>query len=89
MILAGVDGIRRSLDPISLGYGPVEDTAEGKGEMLATSLTEASKALKDDHSYLSVFPDALLENWVEKKIKEELTVSRVPSPEEFKLYFDL
>jgi glutamine synthetase len=89
MILAGVDGIRRSLDPISLGYGPVEDTAEGKGEMLATSLTEACKALKDDHSYLSVFPDALLENWVEKKIKEELTVSRVPSPEEFKLYFDL
>lgn len=89
MVLAGVDGIRRNLDPVSLGYGPIEESAEGKGEMLATSLREACQALVEDHAYLTVFPQPLIDNWVEKKTKEDLQVARVPSAEEFKLYFDL
>lgn len=90
MVLAGVDGIRRGLDPVSLGYGPVEDSAEGRGEQLATSLSEACDALLKDNGYLSgVFPEALIERWTQKKLQEEREVNRVPNALEFKLYFDV
>jgi len=80
MVLAGVDGIRRGLDPVSLGYGPVEDSAEGRGEQLATSLSEACDALLKDNGYLSgVFPEALIERWTQKKLQEEREVNRVPN----------
>jgi len=90
MILAGVDGIRRGLDPVSLGYGPVEDSAEGKGELLASSLREACESLLTDNAYLSAaFPEALIKLWTDKKLEEEREVNRIPSPQEFKLYFDI
>ncbi|NPV87926.1 type I glutamate--ammonia ligase [Coprothermobacteraceae bacterium] len=89
MILAGVDGMRRNLDPVSLGYGPLEDEGHAQAESLSTSLTESCQALAADHAYLQTFPESLIQNWIEQKMLEDREVSLIPNAKEFDLYFDL
>ncbi len=89
MILAGVDGIQRNLDPVAEGYGPFEkDACEAKVPPMAVSLEEACASMKKDHDYLKTFPEALLDTWILQKLEECRMVNAVPSPLEFDLYFD-
>jgi glutamine synthetase len=95
MMLAGLDGIQKRLDPgepldkdiYSLSPEELADVPSAPG-----SLDEALEALEDDHEYLlagDVFSRDLLEAWIEWKRANEVTeVRRRPHPHEFGLYFD-
>src|SRR5579883_1683701 len=59
LLMAGLDGIRREIDPGDYGYGPVDKdlysmSAEELREICSVpaSLTEALKALENDHTFL-------------------------------------
>ncbi|QIV78984.1 type I glutamate--ammonia ligase [Fervidobacterium pennivorans subsp. shakshaketiis] len=90
MILAGVDGIRKKIDPTSEGFGPFEgDVYEKELKPLPKSLEESCIALKNNHEFLTTFPKDLIEHWIKAKLFEERQVSSVPHPKEYDLYFDV
>ncbi|SHH23233.1 type I glutamate--ammonia ligase [Thermosipho atlanticus] len=90
MILAGIDGIKQNLDPTAEGFGPFEgDAYKEKVKPLASSLSEACYALKQDNEYLETFPKELIKHWVKEKLKEEIEINAVPHPKEFENYFDV
>jgi glutamine synthetase len=98
-LLAGIDGIRKGLDPTSLGFGPVDDDifkwdAERRATIkaLPTSLESAMEALEADHGFLlegGVFNDDLIERWTKQKRNEEREVRNRPHPYEIELYYGL
>ena len=99
IMLAGLDGIRRELDPTAEGFGPHETNlyelpkAElDKIRSFPASLTEALDALDRDRDYLTrdgVFPEILLEEWVASKRKDIEDMRVVPHPWEVARYYDL
>ena len=98
-LLAGIDGIRRRLDPTALGFGPVDENvfawpAERRAQIqaLPTSLDTALAALERDHTFLlegGVFSPEMIERWIAKKRGEERAVRDRPHPYEIELYYDL
>jgi glutamine synthetase len=100
-LMAGLDGIRRRIDPTEAGFGPIDEdifswTAAERRERiqhLPGSLEEAVRALEEDHAFLlegGVFSEALIARWVrQKREKEALEVRNRPHPYEVALYFDL
>ena len=59
---------------------------------LPKSLGEALDALEADHDYLTkgnVFPQRLIDVWIDRKRKELKQLEQIPNPAEFKMYFDL
>ncbi len=90
MLLAGVDGIKKNIDPRKEGFGPFEDDSISSVPDLPSSLEEALKALENDHEFLlPAFPEELLEMWIAKKREEIKEISHVPHPKEYDLYFDV
>ena len=99
ILMAGLDGIKNKIDPKAHGWGPYDFnlfdlSQEEKKKIggLPTSLGEALDALENDHEYLTqggVFPQKLIDTWIQRKRKEMAKVERVPSPAEFELYYDL
>ena len=99
LLMAGLDGIRNKIDPHENGWGPYDFnlyhlTEEEKKKIkgLPKSLGEALDALEADHEYLTaggVFPERLIEIWLERKRKELLEMEQIPNPAEFKMYYDL
>jgi glutamine synthetase len=96
LLMAGLDGIQRRLDPGS----PVDtDLFELSEAELAGvphvpgSLDAALDALQDDHDFLlkgGVFTEDLLETWIAFKRREEADQVRLrPHPWEFALYYDV
>jgi glutamine synthetase len=98
VLMAGLDGIRRRLDPGSLGYGPVDkniyELSPEEREGIASvpgSLDEALAALRADHAFLlegGVFDRDLLDTWAELKAEDADAVRLRPHPAEFVLYYD-
>jgi glutamine synthetase len=98
MLLAGLDGIKRNIDPVALGYGPFDKNIyelsdEEKKEIRSVpgSLDEALDALEADSDFLTesgVFTKAFIENYVEFKRAEAKSVSIRVHPHEYSLYFD-
>jgi len=91
VLLAGLDGIRKSIDPgeplrensYSLPKPPREKT-------LPRSLGEALEELESDSEFLKpVFTKELLDVYAEVKLKELEEVSSVPTPIEFLKYHDI
>jgi glutamine synthetase len=97
MLLAGIDGVRRKIDPVKEGFGPfdknIQDHAkEDRIHFLPRDLNEALDALALDNEFLKldgVFTDELIQQWVETKKKEIRSIETMPHPFEFKLYFNL
>jgi glutamine synthetase len=99
MLLAGMDGIQKKIDPVEAGFGPFEvdlfklDPAEqAKIRQLPTSLKESLEALEGDHDFLlqgDVFTEDLLEAWIDVKMKEADEVRQRPHPYEMSLYYDV
>lgn len=93
MILAGVDGILNKIDPTEEGYGPFDgDLSKSIQHPLPKNLEEAVLALKQDHDFLKrwdMFPEEMIDKWVEKKLEEHRLVSTITHPMEYQLYFDL
>ncbi len=99
IMMAGIDGVRRSLDPRALGFGPVDkniyELSPADREGIASvpgSLADALTALERDHDFLlagGVFTEDLLSTWVETKRALEVEPLQLrPHPLEFQMYFD-
>lgn len=99
ILMAGLDGIKNKIDPSACGWGPFDfnlytlpEEEKKKIQGLPHTLSEALDALEADHDYLTaggVFPERLLQIWVEKRRRENDKVSYIPHPAEFELYYDL
>jgi glutamine synthetase len=97
ILLAGIDGVARKLDPTACGFGPIDENIfewpEEKRRTvrpLPTSLEDALRALEADHDYLlrgGVFTPDLLETWIARKRRELVEVQRRPHPYEVELYY--
>lgn len=95
-LMAGLDGIRNRIEPPEpidkdLYELPPEEHAEI--QQVPASLDAALDALEADHDFLTegdVFPEDLIETWIEYKRKFEIEPLRLrPHPHEFELYYDL
>jgi glutamine synthetase len=99
LLMAGLDGIRREIEPGEHGFGPVDRdlyhmSKEELHEIRSVpgSLDEALNALEDDHSFLlegNVFTRDVLEHYVELKRAQADEVRLRPTPIEFALYYDV
>ncbi len=99
ILMAGLDGIEKKIDPHKRGWGPydfnlfeLDDEQKAKIEGLPATLSEALDALEKDHEYLTkggVFPERLLKQHIARRRKEAEEISRIPHPAEFAKYYDL
>lgn len=99
MLMAGMDGIAKSIDPVLAGFGPFNEDIFAWPEerrcrikSLPTSLEQALWALQEDHDFLlknDVFSEDLLKDWIKTKTAEDYQVRTRPHPFEVQLYFDL
>lgn len=98
MLMAGLDGIQREIDPTVEGYGPINEdifswSPEKRAQIksLPRSLDEALIALEKDHEFLlsgNVFSLDLIENWIRIKKQEINEINIRPHPFEIEKYFD-
>lgn len=95
MLMAGLDGIERRLDPgrpidKNLYDLPPEEAKDVKST--PGSLEAALDALEADHEFLlrgDVFTEDVIETWLQYKRKKEVDAIRLrPHPYEFHLYYD-
>lgn len=85
MLLAGLDGMERKLDPVEMGFSSSSPEAKNT---FPTGLFHVLAGLGKDQEYLAgVFPRELLESWIAMKSKEAEYVYNAPVPQEYELYF--
>ncbi len=99
ILMAGLDGVKKGLDPAALGYGPYDfnlynlsDEEKKRIKALPRSLPSALDALEADHDFLTeggVFPPQLIEIWLKNKRAQAGYVGQMPTPAEYQLYYDL
>ena len=97
LLLAGLDGIQRKIEPKEHGFGPVDEdmfrmSPEDLREIssVPSSLDESLNALKNDYKFLlkgDVFTEDLLEKYTEIKREQAEEVRLCPAPIEFSLYY--
>jgi glutamine synthetase len=95
MLMAGLDGIERKLDPgqpldkdiYSLTRAELKNVPSVPG-----CLEDALEALRKDHDFLlkgDVFTEDLIETWIDYKYDRDVNPMRLrPHPWEFALYYD-
>ncbi len=98
LLLAGLDGINRKIEPSEHGYGPIDRdlyslSAEELREIRSVpgSLYESLEALEADHAFLlegDVFTEDVLEKFIDFKRTQADEVGLRPAPIEFSLYYD-
>ena len=99
-LMAGIDGIKRKIDPTKAGFGPFDQnifalSPEERQNLksVPTTLKEALEALEGDHQFLlegGVFTEDLLEIWIDHKLNREYNeVRNRPHPYEMNLYYDV
>lgn len=95
VILAGLDGINRKIDPgpefVGNAYKLSQEDIKRDGiKTLPRNLEEALEELENDHDYLKpVFSKDLVESYIEIKREEIREIDKRPSPYEFMLYADI
>ncbi|HEX3012625.1 MAG TPA: type I glutamate--ammonia ligase [Syntrophomonadaceae bacterium] len=99
LLMAGLDGINKHIDPTAEGFGPYDvnlynlsPEEQKKIKALPTTLNQALDALQADCEFLTagdVFPQRLIEIWIANKRKEASRINTMPHPLEFELYYDL
>jgi glutamine synthetase len=99
ILMAGLDGIQKKIDPSKEGYGPYDfnlyalsEEEQKKIKQLPRSLDEALDALQADSEFLTaggVFPQRLIDIWIEKRRKDTAKYNQLPQPIEFEMYYDL
>ncbi len=91
MLMAGLDGIEKSLDAGEPADWDLFEEDHGVMQVPG-SLAEALDALESDHEFLTkggVFSEELIRTWIDYKRENEVDPVRLrPSPAEFALYFD-
>jgi glutamine synthetase len=94
MLMAGLDGIQRKIEPpapIDEDLYEIHDDRKNLIKQVPGSLPEALDALEKDHEFLlagDVFTPDVLDTWVGLKRKEVAAVTLRPHPYEFFLYYD-
>jgi glutamine synthetase len=98
ILMAGIDGIRKQIDPTEAGFGPYDVDIEkapkdvkDKLTPVPSSLIEAIYALESDNEYLlegGVFTEEIIETWIHQKTKEYFEVRNRPHPYEMNLYYE-
>lgn len=98
MLLAGLDGIARKVDPRTAGYGPFDDNVmawpeekQKRIKKVPFSLNEALDAIEQDHDFLTstgVFPADFIHFWVKALRKESTDILTRPIPIEIERYLD-
>lgn len=99
LVMAAMDGINRKIDPVKEGYGPYDvnifalsDEEKAKIKGLPKDLEEVARELEADNDYLTagdVFTQGIIRDQLRRIRKDAKEVSLVPTPYEFKLYYDL
>jgi len=97
MLLAGIDGVVRKIDPAKEGYGPFDESIADQSarehiQFLPRNLEEALDALEIDQEFLmrgGIFSRELLEQWKILKQQEIKSIGTMPHPFEYKMYFNL
>ncbi len=99
VLMAGIDGIEKRIDPEAAGFGPLEDNAYEllsgscrESRVAPHSLEEALESLEEDQKYLlkgGVFTEEQLTAWLELKQAEIRDLCDKPHPYEHLLYYDL
>src|SRR3954462_14589763 len=92
MLMAGLDGIERGLDPGAPSDYDLFEESHGAVAQVPGSLAETLDALEQDHAFLlkgGVFSEDLIRTWIGWKRENEVDVVRLrPHPAEFFLYYD-
>ncbi len=99
-LVAGLDGIKRKIEPMKSGFGPFdidmkELSPEEKNNIksVPASLEEALSSLDSDREFLTstgVFSDQLIDQWIDYKMRHEVEKLRDrPHPYEIELYYDI
>ncbi|MGE5672862.1 MAG: type I glutamate--ammonia ligase [Mycobacterium leprae] len=98
-LMAGLDGIRRKIDPTAAGFGPIDkdifhltDAEKAQMKAVPTSLRSVVDALQQDYAYLlegGVFSEELIQTWIALKEEELAALDTRPQPVEFEMYFDI
>jgi glutamine synthetase len=91
MLMAGLDGIAKGLDPGEPADYDLFEDEHGGISQVPGSLAEALDALERDHAFLldgGVFTPDLIEAWIAWKREEADVVRLRPHPAEFQLYYD-
>ncbi|MET1101917.1 MAG: type I glutamate--ammonia ligase [Pyrodictiaceae archaeon] len=92
ILLAGLDGIKKRIEPPPPVYENVYHWSEKRirengFKRLPKSLWDALDSLESDNEYLRpVFPRSLIETYIELKRREVLEVEYVPTPAEYYYY---
>ncbi len=99
MLMAGLDGIRKKIDPREEGFGPIDMPVEripeeerGRLRTLPLDLNQTLDALEADHRFLlegGVFDEDLIRTWIALKRAEALDVRNRPHPREMALYLEV
>ena len=96
MLMAGLDGIERKLDPGDpLDKNIYALTPEELAEVpsLPGTLEGALEGLRNDHEFLlrgDVFTQDVIDTWIDYKYEHEINAVRLrPHPHEFELYYDV
>ncbi len=99
ILMAGLDGIKKKIDPHAMGWGPYDfnlytlsEEEKSKLTGLPASLDEAIAELEADHDYLTaggVFPERLLQQLIQRNKAAAQKISKLPHPMEFAMYYDL
>jgi len=92
MLMAGLDGIERELDPGAPADYDLFEESKGEVAQVPGSLEASIAALEADHKFLlkgNVFSQDLIDTWIDWKRANEIDVVRLrPHPAEFFLYYD-
>jgi glutamine synthetase len=95
MLMAGLDGIERKLEPpapIDEDLYELHDERKAGIKTVPGSLADALDALAQDHAFLlkgDVFTADVLETWLTmKRSKDVAAMNLRPHPYEFFLYYD-
>jgi glutamine synthetase len=92
MLMAGLDGIEKGLDPGEPADYDLFEEEHGEIAQVPGSLAESLDALERDHEFLTkdgVFSEELIRTWIDYKRENEVDLVRLrPHPAEFALYYD-
>jgi glutamine synthetase len=92
MLMAGIDGVQRGLEPGEPADYDLFEENRGPIAQVPGSLAEALDALEADHEFLTrggVFSEELIRTWIDWKRENEVDVVALrPHPAEFALYYD-
>ena len=94
VLMAGIDGIKNKIEPpapVEKDLFDLTKDEQAELEFVPASLARALDALKLDHDFLTaggVFPQDLIDTWIDYKYENEVQEMRAfPHPLEFQLYY--